>query len=154
MKSSPAYLERYSGRYSARSTEERSASAATDPVRRRSAVFHRGVRVQLRPVVLRVDDADRPRLGAHDEALCSCPFAPVTHAAQQFAVGDARRRKEHIVTGDEVVEHQDLVEVVTGVDRAVALFVVARPKLALDRAAESLQRARGDDTFGSAADTE
>ena len=49
---------------------------------------------------------------------------------------------------------EDAVEVVAGVERGPAFVVVARPQPTLDRAAEALQRARGDDAFGRAADAE
>ena len=75
---------------------------AARPVR--SVVGDGGVAHELRPAVGRVDHADRPRLRAHDEALRAGAVAPVAHAPEQLAVGDAGRREEHVVAGDEVVE--------------------------------------------------
>ena len=84
------------------------------------------------------------------------PVAAVAHAAHQLAVGDAGGHEEGVVAGDEVVgaEHEVGVEVVPGVQRALALVVVLRPQLALDLAADALHRAGRDDALRGAADAE
>ena len=61
--------------------------------------------------------------------------ARVAHALEQLAVGHPCGGEEDVVAGDEPVEVEDLVEVVAGVDRRLALRFVARPE-----AAEHLRR--------------
>ena len=77
----------------------------------------------------------------------------VAHALQELAVGDAGGGEEDVVAGDEAVDVEDLVEVVAGVDRGLALVVVARPEPAEQLAAEALDRGGGDHALGRAADS-
>ena len=56
------------------------------------------------------------------------------------------------LTRSSVVQHP--VQVVAGVERALPLRVVLGPQLALDGAAEALDRAGGDDALGRAADAQ
>ena len=60
--------------------------------------------------------------------------------------------KKHVVAGDQVVGVQHPIEVVAGGQRLLALRLVARPQLRLDRAAHALERAGGDDALGRTAD--
>ena len=101
-----------------------------------------------------VELADGPGLRAHDQRLGVGAVAPEADTTQQFAVGDAGGGEEDVLAGDEVVEREDLVEVVAGVEGPLALVVVAGPEAALDGAAEGLEGAGGDDAFGRAADAE
>jgi hypothetical protein len=80
--------------------------------------------------------------------------AAVAHAAQQLAVGDAGRDEEHVVAGDEVVGGEHAVEVVPGVERALALLVVRGQSRPWIDAAEALHGAGRDDALGRAADAE
>src|SRR4029077_7437419 len=64
------------------------------------------------------------------------------------------RGEVDVVTAHEIVDHQYPVEVVSHVECGAALFLVAGPEPALNRTADALERARGDDPFGSTADSE
>src|SRR5829696_7232053 len=102
-----------------------------------------GVVAELGERVPAVDLADRAALRPHHERLRGGAARAVVDAAQQVAVGDTGGAEEHVVALDQVVRGEDLVEVETGVDRALPLLVGLRPQLGLDLAAEALQRAGG-----------
>ena len=90
---------------------------------------------------------------AHDDRLGRRRrAAAVADALQDVAVGDAGGREEAVVAADEVVLVQLAVEVVAGVERGLALVVVARPEAADEAAADRLDRGGGDDALGRAAD--
>ena len=74
------------------------------------------------------------------------------HTAQQVAVGDAGGREVAVVGGDQLVRGQHRVEVEAGVEGLLLLGVVGGGQAALDDAAGGLDRARGDDALGGAAD--
>src|SRR5688572_1789797 len=109
---------------------------------------------QLLPAVGGVHLADRPRLRTHDQRLRGGPVPPEADTAEQLAVGDAGGGEEDVFPRAEIVEGEDLVEVVTGVDRLLAFVVVAGPEAALDGATEGLEGAGGDDPLRRAADSE
>ena len=54
--------------------------------------------------------------------------ALVADALEHVAVGHAGRGEEAVVAGHEVVDAEHPLEVVAGVDRGLALGVVARPQ--------------------------
>src|SRR5688500_4175817 len=78
--------------------------------------------------------------------------AEVLDAPEKIAAGDAGGGEEDVRAAHEVVAGEHLVEVVTAVDRGLALLVVAGPQLAEDLAAEALDRRGGDDALGRTAD--
>src|SRR5207249_3599598 len=53
-----------------------------------------------------------------------------------------------------IVGQEDAVEVVTGIDSCLALFVVAGPELGLHLAVHAFEGGGGDDAFGGTADAE
>ena len=65
----------------------------------------------------------------------STPGAADADAAQEDAARDAGGGDEDVVAGDEIVRRQHAVEVDAGIEQRLPLLVVARPELALDRAA-------------------
>lgn len=69
------------------------------------------------------------------------------HAIEQIAVGDARGDEVAVVTGDEVVGVEHLVDVEAGLGGGFAFGVVLRPQSALDDSAECFDGAGGDDAF-------
>src|SRR3712207_2246059 len=81
-------------------------------------------------------------------------MGPEPDPPQELAVGDPGGGEEHVVTADQVVDGQDLVEVVAGVNGGLPFFVVAGPQPAVHGAAEALERAGGDDALGGAADAD
>ncbi len=72
----------------------------------------------------------------------------VVHAFDELAIGHAGERKEHVVAADQVVDAQHAIEPQTKLLGLDALVVVARPQLALDVAAQALQRSRGQYRLG------
>ena len=82
-----------------------------------------------------LDAADGARARAHDQRLGGRAGAAVADALEDVAVGDAGGGEEDVLAGAEVVGGEDAVEVVAGVDRRLALAVVAGPE-----AAEQLRR--------------
>ena len=86
-----------------------------------------GELAQLRAVVARLDAPHRARAAAHDERLGARPArARVADALEHVAVGHAGGREEAVVAAHEVVLREHAVDVVAGVDRRLALVVVAR----------------------------
>ena len=71
---------------------------------------------------------------------------------RQLAVGDAGGGEEHVVAPDQVVDVQDLLQVVAGVEGGLALVVVAWPQPAVHGPVEALEGAGGDHRLGRAAD--
>ena len=63
-----------------------------------------------------VDLAGGAGLGAHRQGLGEGAAAVEADAAQQLAVGDAGGGEEHVVAPDQVVDVQDLLQVVAGVE--------------------------------------
>lgn len=102
---------------------------------------------RLAPPVLRLDRPHRPARGPHHHALRPSsppPFEP--HAAQEVAVGHARRREKDVVAAAEVVGVEDARKVVAQSQRFLALAVLlARREPPLDRAPQALERRCGDD---------
>src|SRR5690242_8484569 len=160
---------RWNGGSSAASSARKTSAArryfsrgTTTIVRSASALITRGASVELErrvahellPLVRRVDGARGPRLRAHRHRLRARAVAPVAHALQQIAVADAGGAEEHVVAGDEVVLREHPVEVVAGVERGLALGVVARVQSTEDLAPDALERGGGDDALGGAADAE
>src|SRR4051794_34793101 len=108
--------------------------------------------VRAPDVVAAVDVAHRARPRAHRQRLREDAARPVTDAGEQLAAGDARGGEEAVLAGDQVVGREHPVEVVAGVERRLALPVVARVEPPVDRAVQALQGARGDDALRRAAD--
>src|SRR4051794_28789524 len=84
-----------------------------------------GVLLELRQPVVSDDEADGAGLRPHYERLRRRAAVAEADAAQQFTGGDSGGGEEAIVTGHQIVGGQYLVEVVTSVDRSLALGVVA-----------------------------
>src|SRR5690606_8706266 len=78
--------------------------------------------------------------------------APVAHAAQQVARGDAGGGEEHVVAAYEIVGVQHPAQIVPGGQDLLAFRVVTGPQLRLDRPAHALHGTGGDDAFGRTAD--
>jgi hypothetical protein len=95
-----------------------------------------------------------PLRDRHHERLGVRLAGAVADAVHELAVGDAGRDEEAVVGRHEVVGRQDAIQIVPGVDRALALVVIDGPQLALDDAADGLDRARRDDALGRAADAD
>jgi hypothetical protein len=75
------------------------------------------------------------------------------HALHQLTVGDAGQCEEHVVAAHQVVDREHGVHRQPELLGLLALFVVARPQLALDIAAQALERRRRKHRLGRAADT-
>ena len=103
-------------------------------------VVDRGEALELLEAVVGLHVADRAGARAHHHRVRRGAVGPVPHALEQVAVGDARRREEHVVARGQVVGVEHLVEVEAVVEQRPALLVVARVELALDRAAQALER--------------
>ena len=95
-----------------------------------------------------------PGLRTHDQRLRGGAELVVLHAAEELAVGDPGGGEEAVVALDQIVGHQDGLEVVAGVDGGGSLIVVAGIEPSLDLPAHALEGGRSQDTLGSAADTE
>ena len=100
----------------------------------------------------RRDRPHRPRARAGDQRLGGRLPAAVPNALQEVAVGDAGGGEEHVLAGDEPVDVEDFIEVVAGVDRGLALGVVARPEPAEQLPAEALDRRRREHALRRPAD--
>src|SRR4051812_32884887 len=110
-----------------------------DCMRSRLSVAVAGDRAELGAVVARGDPADGARARAHDERLRRrAAGALVADTLEHVAVGDAGRREEAVVGGDEVVGGELTLEVVALLERRAALLVVARPQPPDDLAAHRL----------------
>jgi hypothetical protein len=97
---------------------------------------------------------DRARARAHHQRLGrGSAAALVAHALQDVAVGDAGRREEHVLAGDEVVAVEHFGQVVAGLDGGRALLVVARPQASQQLAADALDRGRRDHALGRPPDS-
>src|ERR671911_469565 len=105
-------------------------------------------------LVAGVDQTDRAGGRAHREGLGQDLVGPEADPAQELAVGDAGGGEEHVVPPDQVVDGQDLVEVVAGVEGGPALVLVAGPQAAVHGAAEALEGAGGDHALWGAADAD
>src|SRR5690606_30980091 len=117
----------------------------THATRRRSDEAAAGDLAQLGAVVRRPHGAHRARARPHDQRLGRrLPPGEVANALQELAVGDAGGGEEDVLTRDEAVDVEYLVEVVAGRDRFVALAIVARPETAEDRPPQALDRRGGD----------
>ena len=117
-----------------------------------SAVALADDRPQLRAVVGRLDPAHGARARAHHQRLGRRPGAAVADALEDVAVGDAGGGEEDVLPRAEIVAGQHPVEVVAGVDRRLALVVVAGPEPSQQLAAHRLQRRRREHALGRAAD--
>src|SRR5581483_4855270 len=118
----------------------------------RTLGFDRGPRPQALGVVLGLDVADGPGVGAHHQGVRLRVAAAEAHTAQQLAVGDPGGGEEDVGAAAEVVELQHAVGVLAlGADDG-ALGGVARPEAPLHAAADTLHRAGGQDRLGRAAD--
>lgn len=104
--------------------------------------------------MLRLDRPHRAARGPHDDALRPAPAPALEpHAAEEVAVGDARRGEKDVVAAAEVVGEEDARQVVAQRQRPLALAkLLAGREPPLDRAAEALERRGGDDALGRAAD--
>src|SRR5919107_724950 len=122
------------------------------PFARFLAVVDGRVPAQLGQLVAGVDLAGGAGLGPHRQGLGGGAAAVETDPAQQLAVGDPGGGEEDVVPADQVVDGQDLVEVVAGVQGGPPFFVVAGPQPPEQGPAQALQRAGGDDPLGGAAD--
>src|SRR5207247_329796 len=71
---------------------------------------------------------------------------------EQVTGGDPSGHEETVVPGHQVVGGEYLIEVVAAGQRLLALGLVPRPQLGLNRSAHALQRARRGDAFRGAAD--
>ena len=101
----------------------------------------------------RDDPAERARARAHHDRLGLDAIPDHAHAAEQRAARDAGRGDEDVVALDEVVGGEDAVDVEARLDAACcALVLVSRPQLPLHRAAQALDRGRGDHALGRSAD--
>src|SRR5919106_5634428 len=118
------------------------------------AVVDGGVAAELGELVAGVDRAGGARLGAHRQGLGEGAATVEADPAEQLAVGDAGGGEEHVVAPDQVVDGEDLVEVVAGVQGGPALLVVAGPQPAEHRPVQALEGAGGDDALGGAADAD
>jgi hypothetical protein len=107
-----------------------------------------GVALELLEVVDRLDAADGARARAHHQRLGRRAVREVMHALDQLTVGDAGQREEDVVAADEVVDAQHAIEPQPESLGLGAFLVVARPQLALDVAAQALQRGGGEHRFG------
>src|SRR5215208_6792424 len=111
-------------------------------------------RPDLRPVVAGRDAPHRTRARAHHQRLGRrARRTLVAHALQDVAVGDTGGGEEAVVAPDEVVDGQHLLEVIAGVERGLALLVVARPQPAEQLAADALKRRGRDHALGGPADS-
>ena len=70
------------------------------------------------------------------------------HPFDQLAVGHARQGEEHVVAAHQVVDGQDGVQAKLQLLGLTPLLLVARPQLALDVAAQTLERRGGQHRFG------
>ena len=104
--------------------------------------------------MLRLDRPDRPARRPHHHALRPPAPAPFeAHAAEQVAVGDARRREKDVVAAAQVVGEEDAGEVVAHRQGLFALAkVLARGEPPLDGPPQALERRRGDHALGGAPD--
>src|SRR5438067_554879 len=90
----------------------------------RSAVFLLTVDLlELGDAVLAADRADGPRAGAHHDRLGGGVVGEEADALDHRAVGDPGGGEEDVVAFDEVVDRQDAVEVVAGLEGGLALLV-------------------------------
>ena len=113
-----------------------------------------GVALELLEVVDGLDAADGARAGAHDQRLGGGAVREVVDALDQLAVGDAGQGEEDVAAAHQVVDGQHLIQASPSRFGLRALVVVARPQLALDVAAQALQRGGGEDRLGRAADAQ
>ncbi len=90
--------------------------------------------------------------GAHHQRLGGGTVAAVANALEDVAVGDAGGGEEDVLAGAEVVGGEHAVEVVAGVDRRLALTVIARPEAAEQLPTHRLQGGGGEHALGRAAD--
>ena len=82
------------------------------------------VLAQLLETVVRVDHANGAGFATHHDGLRAGAAAVVTDAAQEVTVGDAGGAEEDVLARDEIFGGQDPIEIVTGVDGLLTLFVV------------------------------
>src|SRR5918995_5822471 len=110
---------------------------------------------QLSDLLGRVVGGDSPHgagAGAHHDRLGLDAGAADADAAQEDAARDAGRGDEDILARDQIVGREHAVDVVAGVDELLALHVVAWPQLALNGAAQALDRRGGDNALWGAPD--
>src|SRR4029453_6374331 len=100
-----------------------------------------------------VDEADAVGLRLHHQRRRAHAAAEEADALHQRAVGDARGRKDDVLTRREIPRAIDPLEVLDA-HRLAALLVFGRAdnETREDLAAETSHRRPGDDTLGCAAD--
>src|SRR5438034_9523109 len=92
-----------------------------------------------------IHEANPVAAGAHDERVCACGIGEEANAAEEVAVGDARRGDDHLA-GREIVDREDLLQVLDSVlARLLDLGSGRRPELSLQLAAEIAERGRRPD---------
>src|SRR4029453_5051912 len=111
-----------------------------------------GVFVELGQPVVCLDHAHGARLAAHDDRLCGASATVEMDTVEQVTVSHTGSGEEHVVAGHHLLGREDLVEVVAPADCLLALFVVFRPQLGLDRAAHAADGGSGDDALRGATD--
>ena len=84
---------------------------------------------KLGAVVRCADASDRSGTGAGDQRFCrGTAGARVAHTLQHVAVRDAGGGEEDVLTGDEVIAIEHMLEVIAGLERGCALALIARPQ--------------------------
>src|SRR5215204_531313 len=101
---------------------------------------------------MRLDAADGAGARTHHDRVGDGALGGVADAAEQRARRHPGRGEEDFIPTDEGVRRQHAIEVEPLVDELLAFLVVAWPELALQRAADTLERGRRQDAFGRAAD--
>src|SRR5262249_49506880 len=90
-------------------------------------------------------------LRTHHDRLRLDALGTRARAAEQRAARDTGRGDEHVVARNEIIRREHPVDVVPGLDELHALRLVTWPELALDGAAEALDRRRRDHSLRRAA---
>src|SRR5664279_4376775 len=98
-------------------------------------------------IVLGLNEADRPGARPHGQRPGADPAGVEADTLEQATIGDAGRGKEDVLPADQVPGGQDLVQVVSLVDRVLTFLVVARGQPGEDLPAKAAQRGRGDHPF-------